>query len=192
MDCSMPGSPVLHYLPELCPSSWWCHPTISSSVDPFSCPQSFPPSGSFLVCWLFSSGGQSTQEEIFLVLVLMNEFSNWDLDILDIMLWRSGSFVIKGLPDALLGYDIPAWWVGQSRYPTRSPLIRTVSLLGSYHSSSVCCLPSTLQSTGRPQRCCGLSWRPRQQSRYHSKVSYGNSSVLPVSIKVTFTLYCGL
>ena len=30
-----------------CPSSWWCHPTISSSVIPFSCPQSLPASGSF-------------------------------------------------------------------------------------------------------------------------------------------------
>ena len=33
-----------------CPVSWWCHPTISSSVVPFSsCPQSFPASGSFLI-----------------------------------------------------------------------------------------------------------------------------------------------
>ena len=30
-----------------CPLSWWCHPTISSSVVPFSCLQSFPASGSF-------------------------------------------------------------------------------------------------------------------------------------------------
>ena len=38
----------------------WCHPTISSSVTPFSssCP-SFPASGSFTVSWLFASGGQS-------------------------------------------------------------------------------------------------------------------------------------
>ena len=43
-----------------CPSSWWCHPTISSSVVPFSYLQSFPPSGSFLMSWLFTSGGQST------------------------------------------------------------------------------------------------------------------------------------
>ena len=43
-----------------CPLSWWCHPTISSSVVPFSsCLQSFPASGSFLMCWLFASGGQS-------------------------------------------------------------------------------------------------------------------------------------
>ena len=40
--------------------SWWCHPTISSSVVPFSsCPQSFPASGYFPVSQLFASGGQS-------------------------------------------------------------------------------------------------------------------------------------
>ena len=43
-----------------CPLSWWCHPTISSSVVPFSsCPQVLPASGSFPVSWLFASGGQS-------------------------------------------------------------------------------------------------------------------------------------
>ena len=44
-----------------CPSSRWCHPTISSFVIPFSsCPQSLPASGSFPVSQLFASGGQST------------------------------------------------------------------------------------------------------------------------------------
>ena len=42
-----------------CPSSQWCHPTISSSVNPFSCLQSFPESGSFLMNQFFTSGGQS-------------------------------------------------------------------------------------------------------------------------------------
>ena len=43
-----------------CPLSLWCHPTISSSVIPFSsCPQSFPASGSFLTSWLFASSGPS-------------------------------------------------------------------------------------------------------------------------------------
>ena len=42
-----------------CPLSWWCHPTISSYVIPFSsCPQSFPESGSFPVSQLFTPGGQ--------------------------------------------------------------------------------------------------------------------------------------
>ena len=44
-----------------CPSSQWCHPTVSSSVSPFSpCLQSFPASGSFPMSQFFASGGQST------------------------------------------------------------------------------------------------------------------------------------
>ena len=47
-------------LPNPCPLSQWCHPTISSSVIPFSsCPQSFPALGSFLMSQFFVSGGQS-------------------------------------------------------------------------------------------------------------------------------------
>ena len=43
-----------------CPLSWWCHSTISSSVNAFfSCPQSFPASGSFTIHQLFTSSGQS-------------------------------------------------------------------------------------------------------------------------------------
>ena len=43
-----------------CPSSQWCHPTISLSVVPFSsCLQSFPVSGSFPMSQFFTSGGQS-------------------------------------------------------------------------------------------------------------------------------------
>ena len=45
-----------------CPLSWWCHPTISSSVVPFSsCLQSFPASGSTLMSQFFISGGQSIE-----------------------------------------------------------------------------------------------------------------------------------
>ena len=43
-----------------CPSSQWCQPAISSSVNPFSsCLQAFPASGSFPMSQLFQSGGQS-------------------------------------------------------------------------------------------------------------------------------------
>ena len=45
---------------DSCPLSQWCHPTISSSVIPFSsCPKSSPASGSFPMSRLFTSGGQS-------------------------------------------------------------------------------------------------------------------------------------
>ena len=51
-------TPGIH--PNPCPSSWWCHRTISSSVIPFSSfPQSFPESGSFPMSLLFASGGKS-------------------------------------------------------------------------------------------------------------------------------------
>ena len=53
-------SPTPRAYSNSCPLSQWCHPTISSSVAPFSsCPQSFPASGSFPKSWLFASGGQS-------------------------------------------------------------------------------------------------------------------------------------
>ena len=53
-------SPTPGVYPNPCPSSWWRHPTISSSVIPFfSYPQSFPASGSFQMSQLFESDGQS-------------------------------------------------------------------------------------------------------------------------------------
>ena len=63
VDCSTPGFPVYHQLLECAhsyPSSWWYHPTISSSVTPFSsCLQSCPASGSFLMSQFFTWGCRS-------------------------------------------------------------------------------------------------------------------------------------
>ena len=54
-------SPTSGVYPNSCPSSWWCHPAISSSVVPSSsCPQSLPSSGSFPMTQLSAWGGQST------------------------------------------------------------------------------------------------------------------------------------
>ena len=55
--CPLP-TPGVH--PNSCPLSRWCHPTISSSVVPFSsCPQSLPALGSFQMSQFFASGAQS-------------------------------------------------------------------------------------------------------------------------------------
>ena len=52
--------PIPRACPNSCPSSRWCHPTISSSVGPFSsCLQSFPGSGSFPTSPFFTSGAPS-------------------------------------------------------------------------------------------------------------------------------------
>ena len=54
------------------PSSPWSHPTIWSSVVPFSCLQSFPASGSFPVSPFFTSGGQSTGVSASALVLPMN------------------------------------------------------------------------------------------------------------------------
>ena len=58
LPCPSPSSGACS---NSCPLSRWCHPTISSSVTPFSsCLQSFPALGSFPMSWLFASSGQTT------------------------------------------------------------------------------------------------------------------------------------
>ena len=62
MGCSTPhflSFTIYWRLSNSCPLSQWCHPTILSSVAPFSsCPLFFPAAGSFPVSWLFALGGQ--------------------------------------------------------------------------------------------------------------------------------------
>ena len=72
--CPLP-TPGVH--PNPCPSSWWCHPAISSSVVPFpSCPQSLPSLESFPLSQLFVWGGQSTGVSA-LALVLPVNTQDW-------------------------------------------------------------------------------------------------------------------
>ena len=66
-------SPIPGVYSNSCPLSWWCHPTISSSVIPFpSHLQSFPASGSFPVSQFFPSGGQSIGVSISASVLPMN------------------------------------------------------------------------------------------------------------------------
>ena len=76
-----------------CPSSRWCHPTISSSVVPFSsCLQSFQASGSFPMSQFFTSGGQSIGVSASASVLLMN-IQDW----LPLGLTGSISLLSKGL-----------------------------------------------------------------------------------------------
>ena len=66
-------SPTSGVHPNPCPLSWWCHPTISSSVIPLSsCLQPFPASESFPVSQFFSSAGQSTRASASASVLPMN------------------------------------------------------------------------------------------------------------------------
>ena len=65
-------SPIPRACSSSCSSSWWCHPTISSSIFPFSCLQSFPESGSFPMSQFFTSGGQSMGSSASTSVIPMN------------------------------------------------------------------------------------------------------------------------
>ena len=78
-------SPTPGVYPNSRPLSWWCHPTISSSVVPFSsCLHSFPTSGSFQMSHLFASGGQSIEVSASASVLPMN-IQDWLTD------WQPGS-----------------------------------------------------------------------------------------------------
>ena len=90
MNGSTPGFPVLLLSPRIClnscPLSWWHHPTISSSVVPFSsCLQLFPAPGSFPVSRLFTSGGQSTEASASASVLAMNIHGWFPLGLTDLL-----------------------------------------------------------------------------------------------------------
>ena len=67
LPCPFPGVSS-----NSCPLSQWCHPSISSSITLFSCPQSFPASGSFPMSQFFTAGAQSTGTSASASVLLMN------------------------------------------------------------------------------------------------------------------------
>ena len=73
-----------------CPPSWWCHPTISSSVIPFSsCPQSLPASGLFPISQLCTWGGQNTGVSVSASVLPMNTQDWYPLGWTGWISWQS-------------------------------------------------------------------------------------------------------
>ena len=92
-DARLPcPSPTPRVYPNSCPLSRWCHPTISSSVVPFSsCPQSLPASGSFQMSQLFVPGGQNTGVSALTSVLPMNTQDQFPLGWTGwISLWSKG------------------------------------------------------------------------------------------------------
>ena len=81
-------SPTPGVYSNTCPLNQWCHPTILSSVVPFSHLQSFPASGSFRMSQLLTSGGQSIGDFISFSIRPSNEYSGlifFRMDWLDLL-----------------------------------------------------------------------------------------------------------
>ena len=85
-------SPTPGVYPNSCPSSWWCHLAISSSVVPFSsCPQSLPASESFPMSQLFARGGQSIGVSALASVLPMNTQDWSPLEWTDFLLALQGT-----------------------------------------------------------------------------------------------------
>ena len=101
--CQAPcPSPTPRVYPNSSPLSRWYHPTIPSSVVPFSCLQSFPASGSFPLSWFFASGGQSIKSFSFSISP-SNEYSgliSFRMDWLDLL-------AVQGTLKSLLQHHSP-------------------------------------------------------------------------------------
>ena len=108
MNCSTPGLPSLspRVFSNSCPLSQWCHIPIPSSVVPFSsCPQSFPPSGSFPISQLFASSGQSIGASASASVLPMNIQGWFPLGLTDLISLQS-----KGLSRVFSSTTI-GWWI---------------------------------------------------------------------------------
>ena len=112
MDCSMPGFPVLHRLPELAQTHvHWVgdandRPMISSSLTPCSHLQSFPASGSFQMSQFFASGGQNIGVSALASVLPMN-IQDWfplGFDWMDLL-------AVKGTLKSLLQHHSSEAWI---------------------------------------------------------------------------------
>ena len=83
-------SPTPRPCSNSCPLSWWCHPTILSSVVPFSyCLQSFPASEFFPVSRFFASGGQSIGVSALASVLPMNIQGRFPLELTGLIFLQS-------------------------------------------------------------------------------------------------------
>ena len=126
LPCS---SPTPRACSNSCPSSWLCHPTVSSSVVPFSsCLQSFSASGSFPVSQFFASGGQIIGTSASASDLSMN-IQNWfllRLTGLILLLSKGLSRVFSNSTvqmNQFFGIQLPVWSNSHNRYMTNGKTI---------------------------------------------------------------------
>jgi len=128
-------SPTPGVYSNSCPLSRWCHPTISSSVVPFSsCLQSFPASGSFQMSQLFASGGQSIGVSASKSVLPMIDYSgliSFRMDWLDILAVQG---TLKSLPQHHSSkasiHQHSAFFIVQLSHPYMTTA-KTIALTGS-------------------------------------------------------------
>ena len=131
MDCKhdrLPcPSPTPRACSNSCPSSLWCHPTISSSIIPFSsCLQSFPTSGSFPMSQFFASGGQSIGVSASASVLPMNNHNtvyisqDMEATYMSISRWMDKTAVVHIHNGTLLSHQKEYIWISSNEDETGS------------------------------------------------------------------------
>ena len=105
-----------------CPLSQWCYLTLSSSATLFSCPQSFPASGSFPMSWLFASGGWSIRASASVLPMNIQGWPNihWKdysfsidwFDLLSVVIRHGPCLMLLNLKCGLFEAEGCWWWDG--------------------------------------------------------------------------------
>ena len=101
------SSPTAGVYPNSCPLSWWCHPTVASSIVPFSsCLRSFPASGSFPMSQFFTSGGQRIGVSASASVLPMNIQDRFPLGLTGLISLQSKGFssVFKSISFSVLSF----------------------------------------------------------------------------------------
>ena len=148
-------SPTPEVYPNSCPLSQWCHPTIPSSVVPFSsCPQSFPASGSYQMSQLLASGGQSIEVSASTSVLPMNT-QDWSFQ----WIWNSSS----------VNWDLYLFpWCSEQKESYLVQLSQSINTM-TWH-----CFKSAAKST-----CAMLVWQLGISDKMHSTRSV--SPLIPLS-----------
>ena len=112
-----------------CPLTQWCHPTIASSVIPFSCLKSFPASGSFLMCRHFTSSGRSIEALISASVLPLNIQDWFPLG------WTGWIFLLSFIqiftePGTVLVWEISQWAEETEPQTQSNRRLRSMSNLG--------------------------------------------------------------
>ena len=95
-----------------CLLKWWCHPSISSSVTPFSsCLQSFPASRSFPMCQFFTSGGQSIGASASASVLPMNIHGWFPLGLTSLI-----SLLSKELSTVFSSTTVESWTIKKAEH----------------------------------------------------------------------------
>ena len=132
-----------------CPLSWWCHPTMTSSVVPFSSYlQSFPASGSFQISELFPSSGQITVASASVSVLLMNIqdwFPLWVSVLISLQSkWLSRAFSNTTVQKhQLFSIQLKSWW-------PNSHINTSFQFSSVFQSYSILCNPMDCSTQGFP------------------------------------------